>query len=127
MDLIKQKEIELRRRRDGFTTLHRNTSRLLLQAEQSVNLFRKESDTARKEVEDELARLRSNRFRKVVWAGFGGPKPYPNFTAEEESAVRPRTGTRCHERGPPGGTRQENTAGTVPPVGEEPAVRERLC
>ena len=26
-----------------------------------------------------------------MWAGFGGPKPYPNFTTEEESAVRQLT------------------------------------
>ena len=55
LDLIRQREIELRRRQDGVTTLHRNTSRLLHQAEQSVNLFRKEHDTARSEVADELA------------------------------------------------------------------------
>ena len=36
LDLVRQREIELRRRRDGFTTLHKNSSRLLLQAEQSV-------------------------------------------------------------------------------------------
>ena len=91
LDLVRQREIELRRRRDSFTTLHRNTSRLLHQAEQGVQQFRKESSTAKQDVDKEIARLRSNRFRRVVWAGFGGPKPYPNFTAEEESAVRQLT------------------------------------
>ena len=33
LDLVKQREIELRRRRDSFTTLHGNSSRLLHAAE----------------------------------------------------------------------------------------------
>ena len=87
LDLVRQREIELRRRRDGLNILHRNSSRLLGQTELTIQLHRSEAQTARGEADQEISRLRSNRFRSVVWARFGGPKPYPNFTKDEESAV----------------------------------------
>ena len=91
LDLVHQREIELRRRRDGLNILHRNSSRQLGQTELTVQLHTSEAQTARGEVDQEISRLRSNRFRSVVWARFGGPKPYPNFTKDEESAVRQLT------------------------------------
>ena len=91
LDLVRQREIELRRRRDGLNILHRNSSRLLGQTELTIQLHRSEAQKIRGEVDQEIKRLRSNRFRSVVWAGFGGPKPFPNFTRDEESAVRQLT------------------------------------
>ena len=79
LDLVRQREIELRRRRDGLNVLHRNSSRQLGQTELTIQLHRSEAQKVRGEVDQEIKRLRSNRFRSVVWAGFGGPKPFPNF------------------------------------------------
>ena len=91
LDLVRQREIELRRKRDGLNLLHRNSSRLLGQTELTIQLHRSEEQKSRGEADQEISRLRSNRFRSVVWAGFGGPKPYPNFSKDEESAVRQLT------------------------------------
>ena len=78
LDLVRQREIELRRRQDSFTTLHRNTARLLHQAEQGVQQFRKESSTGK---------------------GSGTSQSFAK--AANPEGVQERTGTRTRSQNPP--------------------------
>ena len=67
-------------------------NQLARQASAAVLLHAEATEAARRELLKEVDRLRWNRFRNIVWAGFGGPKPFPNLTADEETAVRQLTG-----------------------------------